>query len=147
MKYASAIAGILLGLPFVVFGLLFLLNLLPAPPAPPEGSPQALFMGALFPTGYLTFVKTLEVLGGILVAIPITRNFGLLVLGPIIVNILAFHVFILKGEGLVNPLLILICLLAAFLLWSGRRAFVGLCGKHETLPARLREKQEGRNHA
>lgn len=144
MKYTSAIAGILLGLPFVVFGLLFLLNLLPAPPAPPEGSPQALFMGALFPTGYLTFVKTLEVLGGILVAIPITRNFGLLVLGPIIVNILAFHVFILKGEGLVNPILILICVLAAFLLWSGRRAFAGLCGKHacsETLPARLREKQ------
>lgn len=129
MKYASTIAGILLGFVFVVFGTLFLLNLLPSPPAPPEGSPQALFMGALFPTGYLAFVKVLEIVGGLLVAIPRTRNFGLLVLGPIIVNILAFHVFILKGEGLSNPVLIFICLLAAFLLWSERRAFAGLMGR------------------
>ncbi len=128
MKYASAIAGILLGLPFVIFGVLFLLNLMPAPPAPPEGSAQALFMGAMFPTGYLAFVKVLEVIGGLLVALPVTRNFGLLVLGPIIVNILAFHLFIMKGEGLVNPVLILICALAAFLLWAGRRAFAGLLG-------------------
>lgn len=128
MKHLPTIAGILLGLPFVAFGLMFLLNLMPAPPPFPEGSPQALFMGALFPTGYLTFVKVLEVLGGLLVAIPITRNFGLLVLGPIIVNILAFHLFIMKGEGLVNPILILICALVAFLLWSGRRAFAGLRG-------------------
>ncbi len=129
MKYASTIAGILLGFVFIVFGTLFLLNLLPSPPAPPEGSPQALFMGALFPTGYLAFVKVLEIVGGLLVAIPRTRNFGLLVLGPIIVNILAFHVFILKGEGLANPVLIFICLLAAFLLWSERRAFAGLMGR------------------
>lgn len=131
MKHLPTIAGILLGLPFVAFGLMFLLNLMPAPPPFPEGSPQALFMGAMFPTGYLTFVKVLEVLGGLLVAIPRTRNFGLLVLGPIIVNILAFHVFIMKGEGLIDPILILICLLAAFLLWSGRRAFAGLCGNPE----------------
>ncbi|MFA7343038.1 MAG: hypothetical protein WC003_01925 [Terrimicrobiaceae bacterium] len=47
MKHLPTIAGILLGLPFVAFGLMFLLNLMPAPPAPPEGSPQALFMGAI----------------------------------------------------------------------------------------------------
>jgi len=128
MKIASSIAGILLGLPFVFFSALFLLNLVPMPPAPPDGSPQALFMGAMFPTGYLTFVKILEILGGILAAIPRTRNFGLLVLGPIIVNILAFHVFIMKGDGLFNPILIVICLLAVFLLWSGRKAFAGLLG-------------------
>lgn len=131
MKYASAIAGILLGLPFVVFGVLFLLNLMPSPPSPPEGSAPALFMGAMVPTGYLTFVKVLEVVGGLLVAIPLTRNFGLLVLGPILVNILAFHVFIMKGQGLTNPVLLLICGLAAFLLWAGRRAFAGLRGSHE----------------
>ncbi len=126
MKHAPTIAGILLGLPFVVFGSMYLLGLMPSPPPPPAGSPAALFMGALAPTGYLGFVKVLEVLGGLLVAIPRTRNFGLLVLGPIIINILAFTVFIMKGEGLFNPVIIVICLLAAFLLWSGRRAFAGL---------------------
>ena len=71
-------------------------------------------------------MKVLELLGGILVAIPRTRNFGLLVLGPIIVNILAFHVFITRGEGLANPLLLLIVALALYLLWVGRQAFARL---------------------
>jgi hypothetical protein len=74
----------------------------------------------------MTFVKVLELIGGILLAIPRTRNFGLLVLGPIIVNILAFHVFITKGEGLLNPMLIVIVALAGYLLWSARKAFAGL---------------------
>jgi len=127
MKIATHIAGALLGVLFIVFGLLVLLKLVPAPP-PPEGTPAALFMGALAPTGYLTFVKVLEVVGGLLVAVPRTRNFGLLILGPIIVNILAFHIFILKGARLFDPTLVLICVLAAFLLWSGRKAFAGLAG-------------------
>ena len=126
MKLASNIAGGLLGLLFITFGLMVLLKLGPTPPAPPEGSPAAMVFGALFPTGYLTFVKVLEVLGGILTAIPRTRNFGLLVLGPIIVNILAFHIFIMKGATLADPVVILISVLAAFLLWSGRKAFAGL---------------------
>ncbi len=126
MKIAANIAGGLLGLLFVAVGIMVLFHLGPPQPAPPEGSPPALFMGALAPTGYLTFVKICEVLGGILVAIPKTRNFGLLVLGPIILNILAFHLFLAKGEGLADPMLIGICLIAAFLLWSGRKAFAGL---------------------
>lgn len=126
MKIASNIVGGLLGFLFAVFGVMFLLGLMPAPPPFPEGSLPALFMGAFAPSGYLVFVKAFEVLGGILVAIPFTRNLGLLVLGPILVNILAFHTFIMKGEGLLNPMLIFICLAAAFLLWVERKAFLGL---------------------
>lgn len=124
MKIASNIAGGLLGLIFIVFSLIVLLKLVPMPP-PPEGSPAALFMGAFVPTGYLTFVKVFELIGGCLVVVPRTRNFGLLVLGPIILNILAFHIFIMKGEGLFGPP-ILIGVLGAFLLWAGRKAFAGL---------------------
>ncbi len=126
MKHAPNIAGALLGLIFVAVGLMVLLQLAPDVEPPPEGSPPALFMAAFAPTGYLTFVKVLEVLGGVLTAIPRTRNFGLLVLGPIIVNILAFHVFITGGEGLFSPMIVVICLLAAYLLWAGRRSFAGL---------------------
>ncbi len=126
MKHFPNVAGGLLGVIFIAVGLMVLLGLAPEQPAPPEGSPAALFMGAFVPTGYLTFVKVLEVLGGVLVAIPRTRNFGLLVLGPIIINILAFHVFITGGQGLLSPMLIVICLLAAYLLWAGRKAFAGL---------------------
>jgi len=102
-----------------------LLKLAPMPKFP-EGSPIALFMGAFGPTGYMTFVKIFELTGGILVAIPRTRNLGLLVLGPIIVNILAFHTFITHGEGLLNPMLDVIVVLALYLLWDARKKFLGL---------------------
>ena len=128
MKYLPHIAGGLLGLLFVFSGVVVLFKLAPMPPPPPEGTPPALFFGAFGPTGYLTFVKVFEVIGGVLVAIPFTRNLGLLVLGPIIVNILAFHIFITKGEGLLSPMLLFIVALALYLLWVGRRAFAGLLG-------------------
>ena len=121
MKHAPTVAGILLGLLFIMASDVVLFQLVQMPP-PPEGTPAAMFFGAFGPTGYLSFIKVLELLGGILVAIPRTRNFGLLVLGPI----LAFHLFIMKGAGLFDPMLIVIVLLAAYLLWVGRKAFAGL---------------------
>jgi putative oxidoreductase len=125
MKYLPTIAGALLGLLFVTFSLIYFFKLIPMPP-PPEGSPVALFMGAMAPTGYMNFVKACELIGGILVAIPLLRNLGLLILGPIIVNILAFHIFLTQGAGLLDPPLVLICILAAYLVWAERKAFAGL---------------------
>lgn len=124
MKYAPAIAGGLLGLLFLAGGLVYFFVPMPASPFP-EGSPAAVLMGVWGPAHFLTFVKSFEVIGGLLTAIPKTRNWGLLVLGPIIINILAFHGLIAKA-GLFNPLLIFICILALYLLWCGRRAFAGL---------------------
>jgi uncharacterized membrane protein YphA (DoxX/SURF4 family) len=128
MKVAAAIAGVLLGLVFLMASIPFLLNLIPEQKLP--GGPVALFMGVLGPTGYMTFIKILELLGGILVAVPLTRNFGLLILGPIIVNILAFHVFLAKGLDTSNEMAVimvaLIIVLPLFLLWHDRRKFLGL---------------------
>ena len=127
MKHLPTIAGALLGLVFVASGLVVLLNLVHMPP-PPEGSAAAHFKAAFGPTGYFTFVKVLEVVGGILVAIPRTRNFGLLILGPILINILAFHVFVMKGAGVFDPPILIIVALTAYLLWVGRKAFTRLLG-------------------
>ncbi len=118
------IAGGLLGLAFIFFSLNFFCGFIKMPP-PAEGSPAAAFMGAMYGSGYLAFVKVLELIGGVLVAIPKTRNIGLLILGPIVVNILAFHVFVSKG-GLFEPPVILITVLSALLLWSGRKSFTKL---------------------
>ncbi len=123
----TLIAGGLLGLVFVVFGLNFFLKFLPTP-SPPEGTPAAAFMGAMFGTGYLAFIKVLEIIGGILVAIPKTRNFGLLIIGPIVVNILAFNTFMAKG-GLLQPPVILVAVLSAWLLWAGREKFINLLNR------------------
>lgn len=125
LKYIPAIAAVLLGLLFVMSGVVVLFSMVEMPP-PPEGTPAGHFMAAFGPTGYITFVKALEILGGVLVAIPKTRNLGLLVLGPIIVNILAFHTFIMRGQGLLSPTIILITVIPLYLLWTERRRFGGM---------------------
>lgn len=127
MKNASNIAGALLGLLFLTFGLNFFFNFIPMPADPsPADAPHKLFMAALYPTGYLAFVKVLEITGAVLVALPKTRNLGLLVLGPIIVNILAFHIFLTKGGGLFDLPVVAITALSAFLLFTQRRDFAAL---------------------
>jgi hypothetical protein len=134
MKYLPTIAGVILGLLFIMSSVVVLFHLVPMPPPPPADTPAGMFMGAFGPTGYLTFVKTFELIGGILVAIPCTRNLGLLVLGPIILNVLAFHTFVMKGVGLANPMLIVIVLLALYLLWDARRKFTGLLNCPGSIP-------------
>jgi hypothetical protein len=123
MKIVTNIAGGFLGFIFIAFSLMVLLHLAPQPKMT---DPDVIaFMTAFGPTGYMTMVKIFELTGGILVAIPKTRNFGLLILGPIILNILAFHTFVAKGAGLVGiPLFI--AFLALFLLWAERKAFASL---------------------
>lgn len=122
MKIAILIAGGLLGFVFVASGLVVLLSNA-APPAPPEGTAAAHFMAAFMPTGYMKFVKVLEVVGGLLVAIPRTRRAGLLILGPILINILAYHAFVMKGEGLFSPVLLALVAVTLFLTWAERAAF------------------------
>ena len=129
MKYLPHIAGVLLGLLFIMAASVVLFHLAPMPDPKTLPPDVAKFNEVFMSTGYMTFVKIFELLGGILVIIPRTRNLGLLILGPILVNILAFTVFVAKGEGLSNPMLIVIVLLALYLLWSERKAFGGLINR------------------
>jgi putative oxidoreductase len=123
MIYLNRITAALLGLVFVVFGCNFFLKFIPIP-TPPEGSPAAMFMGGMYASGLLAFVKVLEILGGVLVAVPKTRNLGLLVLGPIIVNIFAFHFFFFGPASLLDPMLIGIAALSAWQVLSAGKAFL-----------------------
>jgi len=118
----NVVAGIL-GLLFLVFGLNFFLQFMPVPP-PPEGSPAAAFLGSMYGSGYLAFVKVLEIAGGIALAIPFLRRLGLLLLGPVIVNILAFGVFFTNGASLVTGPVLLIMATTLYLLWAERVAFL-----------------------
>ena len=125
-KHLPIVAGIVLGLLFVMSAVMVLFNLVKMPPMP-EGTPPAMFFAAFGPTGYMKFVKVLELAGGLLVMIPRLRNVGLLMLGPIIVNILAFHLFIGGGfKDLLNPMILIIITLSLYLLWVGRKNFSGL---------------------
>src|SRR5580704_4577619 len=105
MKYLPAIAGTLLGLCFLAASIPVLFNLMQIPKLP-DGTPAAHFMAAFVPTGYIKFVKMFEFVGGLLVLVPRLRNLGLLLLGPVIVNIIAFHALV-EGEPkhLIDPML------------------------------------------
>ncbi len=131
MKYLPIIAGVLLGTLFILSATVVLFGMAPTPEIP-EGSPVAAFFAAFGPTGYMSFIKILELLGGILVAVPRTRNLGLLILGPIIVNILSFHIFVAK-DGILNPMLLGICALALFLLWIERKTWLHLILRSDKL--------------
>ena len=117
------IAGALLGVAFIIFGLNHFLKFIPMP-APPEAAIK--FFVGIGPS-WMGLIKILEIAGGILVAIPKTRNFGLLVLGPIVINILACNVFLMGGIGaLLAPPVVLITALSAYLLWVERAKFLSL---------------------
>lgn len=120
MKIATIIARVLLGLMFVVFGLNKFLNFIHMPP--PSGQAGA-FFGALYATHYLYVIATCEVLGGLLLLIGRYVALGLTLVGPVVVNILAFHIF-MSHEGW--PPAALVAMLSLFLLWRYRENFAGL---------------------
>lgn len=127
MRIAAHIVAALFGLMFLFGGLFFFFGT--QPPGPPEDSLPGKFMAAFGPTGYMAFVKVCEIIGGALVLVPKTRNLGLLVLGPIVINILCFHGFVARGGW--NGAHAFITVAALFLLWSERQAFGGLLNRKE----------------
>lgn len=122
MKYITHVTAFLLGIIFIVFGMNFFLKFLPIP-SPPLGSPAAMFMGGMYASGFLAFVKVLEIAGGLFVAIPQTRQLGLLLLGPIIVNIAAFNYFFFGPKALLQTPVLVVCSLALIQLIASHRAF------------------------
>jgi putative oxidoreductase len=107
-----------------VFGLNAFLHFIPMPP-PPAGLAGD-FMKSLFMSHYFYVVAVTQILGGLLVLSGRFTALGLLFLGPVIVNILCFHIF-LNHEGL--PLACTVTALALFLLWQNRSAFAGILKK------------------
>ncbi len=121
MKIASLVARVLLAAIFIIFSLNFWLHFVPLPPTP--DGPGKAFFGVLVASGYLTAVKILELVGGLLVLSGRFTALGLLVLGPIILNILFFDYFLAKAF---NPVSAFAALLAVFLVWANRKRFAAL---------------------
>ena len=98
MKIAAKAARYLLGLAMVVFGLNAFFNFMPPPELPEKGGQ---FMGLLFESGYFNVVAVVKLAGGLLLLLGRFVPLGLTLLGPVLVNILVFHlVFDPPGIGL-----------------------------------------------
>jgi len=118
MKHIPTIARLLLGLIFTVFGANMWLQFIIIPP-PPDGAAKD-FMVALYSSGYLTVVKVLEVAGGLLLLSGRFVNLALALIGPVVVNIALYHVFLVKGG---YPMAIVLGVLSLVAL-AGRKNFM-----------------------
>jgi len=120
MKILEIIARILLGLVFVVFGSNAFLHFIKAPPM---SGPAGDFINAMMSSGYVYVVGGCQVAGGLILLIGRYLPLGLTLLGPVIVNILCYHIF-LSHEGW--QVAAAVAVLALFLLWRHRTNFGGL---------------------
>lgn len=104
-RWLPAAARVALGAIFTVTGLNGFLNFLPAPASMPE--PAMAFAGALMKTGYLfPLLMGTQILAGVLLLSNRFVALALALLAPIVVNIVAFHVF-LAPSGLALALVVL----------------------------------------
>jgi uncharacterized membrane protein YphA (DoxX/SURF4 family) len=121
MKIAALIARILLGLVFFVSGLNGFLNFMPMGPMPTGLAGQ--YIGALAQSHYIYFVAALQVAGGVLLLVGRYVPLGLTLLGPVIVNILLFHL-LMDPKGL--PMACLVTVLWGIVAYYHRQYFSGL---------------------
>lgn len=122
-RIGAAVARVLLGLIFFVFGLGALLNLFPAPP--PEALPPKLvaFDAGLRSSYLFELIKGTEAAMGLLLLLNRFVPLALVVLAPIVLNIVLVHV-LLAPSGLFMAALVLG--LELYLAWVHRRAFAPL---------------------
>ena len=119
------IPRIVLGLIYFVFGLNFFLHFIPQSGPAPEGAAAA-FTGGLFQSGYFfPFLKSVEVVFGLLLLLGWLVPLSLVVLMPISVNILLFHL-LLAPAGFPVILSLLIVILNLFLAWHYRNYYIQL---------------------
>ena len=120
MKIVTLIARLLLGLIFVVFGLNGFLNFIKGPM--PTGL-AGQFVGALLLSHYFWVVAALQIAGGALLLVNRFVPLALVLLGPVIVNIICYHVF-LNPSGAVLAAVVTVLWLIVF--YGKRQYFSGI---------------------
>jgi uncharacterized membrane protein YphA (DoxX/SURF4 family) len=124
-RYLPTIARVLMGLMFLIFGLNGFLHFIPEPKTPmPEGAKA--FAGALMNSGYMfPMVMGTQLLVGVLLLLNRFVPLALALIAPVVVNIIAFHVFLAPstiGPGVV------VLILELYLAWAYRNAYRPMLG-------------------
>jgi hypothetical protein len=120
MKIITTIARYLLGFLFTLFGLNGFLHFLPMGPVPPLAGQ---FYGAMVQSHYMAVVFALQLICGLLLLANRYVPLALTILGPVIFNIILFHVF-MEPSGL--PLAAVVTVLWAVLAYRARSVFATL---------------------
>jgi hypothetical protein len=139
MKKTANIVAILLGVAFIIFGVSHFVpavkSMLPAP-SPANGKEAGeltkAFFTAMIGSGYLSVIKGLEILAGVLLVWKCTRGWGVMLTGALLFNIFFVNVLM---KNVWDPFVIVLVLAGLFLAWVGRKGFCCLacCGSGECL--------------
>jgi putative oxidoreductase len=121
MKIAILVVRLLLGLVFFVFGLNNILHFMKMSPPPGDAGT---FLTLLMAHNFMTFVGLLMVIAGLLLLVGRYVPLALVILGPILVNILLFHLLFAGGSGIIPGAICTV--LEIFLIWAYRFSFRGL---------------------
>ena len=121
MKIVAAIARYLLGLMFLVFGSNMFLHFIPMGPLPAGLAGQ--FTAALLAAHYFYAVGAIMVVSGILLLVNRFVGLGLTLLGPVLFNILLFHILMNPSGIGMGAFATLLWLLVA---WEHRTVFARL---------------------
>lgn len=97
MKYLNIILRIVLGLPFLIFGLNKFFGFIEMPPM---SGPAGEFMGILFQSGYLQVVGMIEIVSGLFLISGFFVPLALVLIFPVNVNIILFHLLLTQGAGI-----------------------------------------------
>jgi len=124
MKIASLLARLLLGFVFLVFGLNGFFHFIPMPP--PAGL-AGQFMGVVFASHYWVLIFAVQAMGGLLLLVNRYVPLALVLLAPVIVNILNFHIF-MAPEGL--PLAIIVTALWVVVAFRNKRHLATIMVPH-----------------
>ena len=119
-KLIPVAVRILFGLQFLVAGLNGFFNFMPIPEMP---AAAGAFMGALVDTGYMfPLIKGVEVLAAVMLLANWRAPLALVLLAPIVVNIVLFHLVLAPNLGTVVMLLAM----HGFLAWHYRSVYAPL---------------------
>ena len=121
MKILVLIARLLLGLVLLVFGLNGFLNFLNTGPLPTGLAGQ--FLGALVQSHYFSVVAAVQVVAGVLLLANRFVPLALVLVGPVLVNILLFHV-LMNPSGIAPGIVVTILWFIVF--FGNRQYFSGI---------------------
>jgi len=119
-RYLPAVARILMGLMFFVFGLNGFLHFIPQPKEPMPDGVMALMSGFMKSGYMIPLIFGTQTLVGALLLLNCFVPLALALIAPVIVNIIAFHIFLMPAT-IVPGIVVLV--LELYLAWSYRSAF------------------------
>lgn len=127
MKIVTLICRCLLGLIFLVFGLNGFLHFIPQPPPPPGLALD--YLTVMIASHYMVVPFLLQIVAGVLLLANRFVPLALVLVGPVIVNILMFHV-LMAPAGL--PPGVVVTLLWLVVFYRHRAAFAGIFEQRPT---------------